>query len=128
MTASRTKIAVNSPDTEKADMAALALLRDEPRREVIASRVRKFGSAKQGARATGLSERHTKALRDAEHDPHLDTACRLARKDHVIRAKIIIDCLPDDLALKVAHLKWNDLDDMAEFYRAVARSIIGEIE
>ena len=34
----------------------------------------------------------------------------------------------EDLALKVAHLRWDDFDDQIEFHRIVCKAISGPLE
>lgn len=107
-------------------MNALALLKEEQPKAVIGRRLRTM--APKQRQKLKLSVRQQKALCGEEHNPRLETVCDLAKSDPIIRAKIIVDCLPDDLALKVAHLRWDDWDDQVEFHRIVLRSLAGPLE
>lgn len=104
---------------------ALSTLRDVEPKQVIGQRLRTMSP--HDRRKLPLSTRQTKALCGEDHNPQLETACDLAKADPVIRAKIILDCLPDDLAAAVTHLAWNSFDDQIEFHKIICKAIAGAI-
>lgn len=123
MAPSRTKTGGDFPG--EPDVNALSILRDTAPREVIGQRLRTM--APNDRRKLPLSTRQTKALCGEEHNPQLETACELAKADPVIRAKIILDCLPDELAAAVTRLAWDDFDDQIEFHKIICKAIAGPI-
>lgn len=107
-------------------MTALAALRSELPRAVIGRRLRNMPPRRR--RDLELSARQTKALCGEEHDPQHATVTMLAKADPVIRAKVIVDCLPDEIVQQVAHLRWDDWDDQIEFHKIIMRSLAGGLE
>lgn len=105
--------------------ASLALLAEEQPRAVIGRRLRLMPAGDR--RHLDLSPRQQKALAAEDHNPQLATACKLAQADHVIRAKIILDCLPEDVRLRAAHLRWDCWDDQVEFHKLVIQSLAGPL-
>jgi len=120
MPVSRTKKGGNFPGEPPVN--AIALLKEENLKQVAGRQLRKMSPHRR--RKLTLSERQSKALCGEEHNPRYETVTELAKADPVIRAKIIIDCLPDDLVLRTAHLRWDDADDQVEFTRIVLRSLV----
>lgn len=123
MAVSRPKKAGNFPGEHAVN--TLAHLRDEPPKAVIGQRLRIMSP--RARRDLALSERQTKALCNAEHNPQLEKACALAKADPVIRAKIILDCLPDEMAVRLEHLRWDSLDDQIEFHKAILLAVAGAL-
>ena len=105
---------------------ALADLRDVQPRAVIGQRLRTMSP--HDRRKLPLSTRQTKALCGEDHNPQLETACDLAKADPVIRAKIILDCLPEEVAAMVVSLALDDLDANVEFYKTIIRSVVRGLE
>ncbi len=121
MDTSRTKKDGKSPTG--GGMSDLAGLRDEPTKAVVGRRLRTMPARQR--REIDISARHQKALCLEDHEPRYRSMRELGRADPIIRAKVILDVLPDDVALRVAHMRWDDPDDHVEFYRVVLRSLIG---
>ena len=127
MATSRTLSAGKFPPRAGGRMSAAALSRlaDEPPRQVIGRRLRLMPAGER--RHLALSPRQQKALAAEDHNPQLATACKLAQVDHVIRAKIILDCLPEDVRLAALHLRWYQWDDQVEFHKLILQSIAGPL-